>query len=226
MATTLITSWQIDREKVETVTDFIWLGYEITVDGDSSQKIKRCLLLGRKTRQHIKNQRHHFADKDPYSQSCGFSSSHVQMWELDHKEAWVLNNWCFWTVVLEKTLESPLDSREMKPVNPKGDQPWIFFGRTDTEAEAPILWLPDAKSQFIGRDTDIGKHFGQEEKGLTEDEIAGCLENSMNRGTWQATVHGVTKKIKKTSKILISLRIQSTINFIWKNNSKYSPSIQ
>ena len=92
-------------------------------------------------RQHIKKQRHDFADKGPYSQSYSQSyGSHVQMWELDHKEGWVLKNWCFRTVVLEKTLQSPLDSKEMKPVNPKGNQPWIFTGRTDAEAEAPILW--------------------------------------------------------------------------------------
>ena len=96
-------------------------------------------------RQHIKKQRHYFASKGPSSQSYGFSSSHVWIWELDHKESWVLKNWCFWTVVLEKTLESPLDSREIQPVHPKGDQSWIFFGRTDTEVETPILWPPDTK---------------------------------------------------------------------------------
>ena len=97
-----------------------------------------------KPRQRIKKQRHHFVNQNPYSQSYGFSSSHVKMWELDHK-GWVLKNWCFWTVVLEKILESLLDSKEVKPVNPKGNQPWIFTGRTDAEAEAPILWPPDAK---------------------------------------------------------------------------------
>ena len=106
-----------------------------------------------------------------YSQSYSFSSSHVRMWELDHKEGWVLKNWCFWTVVLEKTLESPLDSKKIKPVNPKGNQPWVFIGRID--AEAVILWPPDAKSQLIGKDPDVGKDWRQEEKGATEDEMVG-----------------------------------------------------
>ena len=110
-----------------------------------------------KPRQCIKKQRYHFADKGLYSQSYGFSSSHVWMWELDHIEGWVLKNWCFQTAVLDKTLESPLDSKEIKPVNPKGNQPWIFIGRTDAEAEAPIFWPPDAKSQLTGKGPDAGK---------------------------------------------------------------------
>ena len=105
-------------------------------------------------RQHIKKQRHHFADKGPYNQSYGFSNSHVRMWELDHKEGWVMNNWCLQIVVLEKTLESPLDSKEIKPVTLKGNQARIFTGRTDAEAEAPILWLPDVKNWLIGKDFD------------------------------------------------------------------------
>ena len=126
-----------------------------------------------KPRQHIKKQRHHFADKGPSSQSYGFSSSHVQMWELDHKESWVPKNWCFWAVVLEKTLESVLDCKEIQPVHPKGNQSWIFIGRTDAEAETPILWPPEVKSWFIGKDPDAGKDWGQEEKGATEDELVG-----------------------------------------------------
>ena len=102
-----------------------------------------------------------------------FSSSHVWMWELDCKESWALKNWCFWTVVLEKTLESPLDCKEIKPVNPKGNQSWIFFGKIDAEAEAPILWPPDMKSQLIGKDPDAGKDWGQEEKGAAEDKMVG-----------------------------------------------------
>ena len=105
-----------------------------------------------KTRQCIKRQRHHFANKGPSSQGYGFSSGHVWMWELDCKESWVLKNWCFWTVVLEKTLESPLDSKEIKPVNSKGNQSWIFIKRTGAEAEAPILWLSDVKSWLTGKD--------------------------------------------------------------------------
>ena len=132
-------------------------------------------LLGEhiKPRQHIKKQRHYFANKGPSSQSYGFSSSHVWMWELDHKESLALKNSCFWTVVLEKTLESPLDSKEIKPVNPKRNQPWIFNGRTDAEAEAPVLWPPDGKSWLTGKDPDSGKDWRQEEKGMTEDEMVG-----------------------------------------------------
>ena len=109
-----------------------------------------------------------------YSQSYGFSCSHVQMWELEHKEGWALKNWCFWTVVLEKTLESPL-SQEVKPVNLKEDQPWIFIGRIDAETEAPILWLPDIKSQLIGKYPDGGKDWGQEVTGATEDKRMALL---------------------------------------------------
>ena len=122
-------------------------------------------------RQHIKKQRYYFADKAPSSQSYGFSSSHVWMWVLDHKESWAPKNWCFWTVVLEKTLESPLDSKEIQSVHPKGDQSWIFIGRTDTEAETPIFWPPDAKNGLIWKNPDAEKDWRQEEKGMTEDEM-------------------------------------------------------
>ena len=121
-------------------------------------------------RQNIKKQRHYFANKGPSRQSYGFSSSHVWMWELDYKESWALKNWCFWTVGLEKTLESPLDYKEIKPVNPKGNQHWIFIVKTD--AEAPILWPPDVKDWLVGKDPDAGRDWGQE-KGTTEDEMAG-----------------------------------------------------
>ena len=124
-------------------------------------------------RQHIKKQRHHFANKGLYSQSYVFSSSHVQMWELDHKEGWAPKNWCFWIVMLKKTPESRLDSKEIKPVNPKGNQPWIFIVRTDAEAKALILWPPDVKSWLIRKDPDAGKNWEQEEKGVTEDEFVG-----------------------------------------------------
>ena len=125
--------------------------------------------------QHIKKQRHYFVNKGLSSQSYGFSSSHVWMWELDCKESWVSKNWCFWTVALEKTLESLLDCKEVQPVHHKGNQPWVFIGKTDAEAEAqaPILWPPDVKSWLIGKDCDAGKDWGQEEKGTTEDEIVG-----------------------------------------------------
>ena len=125
------------------------------------------------SRQHIKKQRHYFADKDPYNQSYGFFSSHLWMWELDYKESWALKNWCFWTVVLEKTLESPLDCKEIQLVNPQGNQSWIFVGRTDAEAETPILWPPDAKSWLLWKDPDAGKDWKWEEEGMTEDEMVG-----------------------------------------------------
>ena len=115
---------------------------------------------------------HYFANKGPSSQGYGFSSSHVWMWELDCEDSWVLTNWCFWAVVLEKTLESPLDCKEIQPVHPKGDQSWVFIGRTDAEVETPILWPPHAKSWLIGKDPNAGKDWGQE-KGTTEDEMAG-----------------------------------------------------
>ena len=144
-------------------------GSKITADGDCSHEIKRCLLLGRKVmtnlaRWHIKKQRHYFANKHPSSQSFGFSSRHVWMWELDYKESWALKNWYLWTVVLEKTLESPLDCKEIQPVHPKGNQPWIFTGRTDVEAETPILWPPDEKN-WQEKTLMLGKTEGRIGKG-------------------------------------------------------------
>ena len=124
-------------------------------------------------RQHVKKQRHYFAIKGPSSQVYGFSSSHVWMWELDYEESWALKNWCFWTVVSEKILERPLDSREIQLVHPKGNQSWIFIGSTDAEAETPILWLLDAKNRLIWKDPDAGKDWRQEEKGMTEDDMVG-----------------------------------------------------
>ena len=118
-------------------------------------------------------QRYSFANKSISSQGYGFSNSHVWMWELDYKDSWVLKNWCFWTVVLEKTLESPLDCKEIQPVHSKGDQSWVFIGRTAAEAETPILWPPDVKSWLIGKAPDAGKDWRQEEKGTTEDEMVG-----------------------------------------------------
>ena len=123
-------------------------------------------------RQHIKKQRHYFANKGPSSQSYGFSSSHIWMWELDYKESWVPKNWCFWTVLL-KTLESPLDCKEIKPVNPKGNQSWIFIIRTGAEAETPVLWPPGGKNCPFGKDSNAGKDWKQEEKVMTEDEMVG-----------------------------------------------------
>ena len=125
-------------------------------------------------RQHITKQRHHFVNKDPSSQGYGFSSSHVWMWELDYKESWALKNWCFWTVVIEKTLESRLDCKEIKPVDPTRNQSWILIGRTDAEADTPILWPHEnAKNWLTGKDPHAGKEWRQDEKGMTEVEMVG-----------------------------------------------------
>ena len=140
-----------------------------------------------KTRQHIKKQRHYFANKGPSSQSYGFPSSHVWMWQVDHKESWELKNWCFWAIVLEKTLENPLNSKEIKPVYPKGNQSWIFTGRTDTESGAPILWPLDAKCWLIGKVPDAGKDQGQEEKGVTENEIV-RYHHQLNKHEFEQTL--------------------------------------
>ena len=214
MASGPITSWQMDGETMETVTDFIFLGSKITADGDCRHEIKRYLFLGRKTdkhKQHIKKQRHYFSNKGPCSQSYSFSSSYVWTWELDHQESWVPKNWCFWTVVLEKTLESPLDSKEIKAVKSKGDQSWIFIRRTDAEVEAPVLWPSDMKNWLTGKDSDAGKDWRQEEKGMTENEMVGWhhwldgheFEQGPGigdgQGSLHAAVHGVAKSWTRLS---------------------------
>ena len=177
MASGPITSWEIDGETMETVTDFILGGSKITGDGNCSHEITRCLLLGRKAMTNLdsilESRDIFFANKGPFSQSYGFSSSHVWMWELDYKDSWAPKNWCFWIVVSEKILESPLDCREIQPVHPKGNQSWIYIGKTDAEAETAKLWPPDAKNLLIGKDPDAGKDWAQEEKGMTGDEIIG-----------------------------------------------------
>ena len=174
MASGPVTSWQIDGE---TVLDFIFWGLQNQRRWWLQPWHKKTLTPWKKNydqpRQHIKKQRHYFANKGPSSQGYGFSSTHVWMWELDYKESWALKNWCFWTVVLEKTLESPLDCKEIQPVHPKGNQSWMFMGRTDVAAETLILWPPDAKSWVIWEDPDAEKDWRQEEKGTREDEMVG-----------------------------------------------------
>ena len=141
-----------------------------------------------------------------YSESYGFFSSHAHVWELDQKEGWVLKNWCFQIMVLEKILESPLDCK-IKPVNPKGNQHWLFTGRTDAEAETPVLWPPDVKTQLIGKDSDTGKDWEQEEKGTTEDEMVGWhhrldrheSEQTLREWRTKEPVHGVTKSLTQHS---------------------------
>ena len=163
-------------ETVETVADFIFLGSKITADCDCSHEIKRCLVLGRKVMTNLdsilKSRDITLLTKVHLVKAMVFP---VVMYgcELDYKESWVLKNWCFWTVVSEKTLASSLDCKEIQPVHPKGDQSWVFIGRTDVEAETPILWPPDVKSWLIWKDPDAGRDWGQEEKGTTEDETVG-----------------------------------------------------
>ena len=158
---------------MEAVTDVIFLGSKNTVDCNFNHEIKRQLLLARKAdkpRQCIKKQRHHFGNKGVHIQNYGFSSSRVWMCELDHKEGWAMKNW-YLQSVLEKIVESPLDSKEIKPDNPKGTQLWISFGGTDAEAEIPILWPPDMKSWLTGKDPGAGKDWSQKEKTVAEDEM-------------------------------------------------------
>ena len=162
-------------ETMEIMRDFIFLGSKIIADGDCSHEIKRHLLLGRKAMTNLDSilkSRDITLPTKVWVVKTGFSSSHVWMWELDHKGSWALKNWCFWTVVLEKTLESPLDCKEIQPVHPKGNQSWIFIGRTNAEAEAPAPWPSDVKNWLTEKDPDAGKDW-RREKGTTEDEMAG-----------------------------------------------------
>ena len=176
MASGPITSWEIDGETVETVSDFTFSGSKITADGDSSHEIKRRLLLGRKVMTNLdsifKSRDITLPTKVHLVKAMGFSCGHVCMWELDCEEGWVPKNWCFWTVVLEKTLESALDCKEIQPVHSEGDQPWDFFGSNDAKAEiqyfGQLLWRVDSLEKTLAM-----RDWGQEEKGMTEDEMAG-----------------------------------------------------
>ena len=176
-------------------------------------------FLKRKPRQHIKKQqRHHFANKGPYKVTV-FSSSYIRMWDLDHKEGWVLKDWCFRTVVLEETLESSLDGKEIKPVNPRVKQPCLLIRRTDAEAQIP--WPPDMKSQLTGKDPNAGKGWGQEETGVTEDKKIVChhwlnehefeqtprdSDGSLSIFPWRAAVHEVAKRRTRFSDWTIKVK--------------------
>ena len=193
-------------------------GSKITADGDCSHEIKRCLLLGRKAVTNLNNilksRDVTLLTKVHLVKAMVFPVVYVWIWELDYKESGAPKNWCVWTSMLEKTLESPLDCKEIQPVQPKGDQSWLFIGRTEAEAEAPILWPPDAKSWLTGKDPDAGKDWRQEEKGATEDKmvgwhlmdanpmdmgLGGLQEFVMDRKAWCAAVHGVTKSQTRLS---------------------------
>ena len=166
-----------NKEAIETVTDLIFLGSKITADADCSHEIKRLLLIGRKAMSSLdsilKSRDITLPTNVRLVKAMVFPVFMYGCKSWTIKESWVLNNWCFWTVVLEKTLESPLDCKEVQPVRPKGNRSWVFIGRTDVEAETPILWPPDVKNWLIGKDHDVRKDWRQEEKGTTEDEVVG-----------------------------------------------------
>ena len=211
MASGPMTLWQIEGEKVQVVTDFLFLGYKVTVDGDCSHKIRRQLFLCRKTNlDSVLNSWHYSADKYPYSQGYGLPSGHIWLWELDCKEGRAPKNWCLWTVVLEKTLESPLDKKEIK-INLKGNQPWILIGKTDAKAEAPVFWSPDVNSQLIGKVPDAGKDWGRRGHqrmrwlyGITDvmDMNLGKLGKMVrDRKAWCGAVHGSHKESDMTRQL-------------------------
>ena len=216
MASGPITSWQIDGKIVETVSDFILGGSKITVDGDCSHEIKRHLLLGRKVMTNLdsilKSRDITLSTKICLVKAMVFPLVMYGCEIWIYKESWVLKNWCFWTVVFEKILESLLDCKEIQPVHPKGDQSWVFIEGADAEAETSILWPPHAKSWLIGKDLHSGKNWGLEEKMTAKDEMAGwrhwldgqtglgrIRELVMDRETWRAAVPGVAKSWTRLS---------------------------
>ena len=193
------------------------------------RSLRHCTGGSDQPREHIKKQRHYFANKGPSDQGFGFTSGHVWMWELDCEESWAPKNWCFWIVVLEKIFESPLGCKEIQPVHFKGNQSWVFFGRTDAKAETPILWPLDAKNWLIGKDLDDGRDRGQEEKGTAEDEITGWHHNSMDmslgelqelvidREAWRAVIYGVAKSWTRLNNWteLIFVTVLSIFCYVW-----------
>ena len=200
MASSPITPWQIEGEKVEVVTNLFLLGSEVTADGDYSHETRKYLLLGRKAGQCAEKQRHYSADKSPYSQGCGLPSGHAQLWELDCKEDGALKNQCLPTVVLEKTPESPLDSKEIKPVNLKGNQPWVLDGRTDAEVETPVFWSFDVKADSLEKSLMLEKIEGWRRgrqrmrwlDGITNTmhmNLGKLREMVTDRKVWHAVVH-------------------------------------
>ena len=186
MASNLIIAWQIEGEKVEVVTEFLFLDSKITVDSDCSHRIRRRLESDYKPRQYVEKKRHQSLcwQRSVY-QDNGLHTGHIRLWELDCKKGRMPKYWCLPTVVLEKAPESLLDSKEIKPVNLKGYQPWVFTGMTDAEAEAPVFWVSDANRWLIGKVPDAGKDWGQKEKRASKDEVAGwhhwCNEHELGR---------------------------------------------
>ena len=224
-----ITSWQIEREKVEIVTNFLFLGSKITADGDCSHEIRRWLLLDRKAMTNLegvlKGSNILYQQRSIQCQEFGLPNGHGWLWELDHKGGRMPKNWCLWNVVLEKTPESPLGCKEVKPVNLKGNQSWILVGKTDAEAEAPIFRSSDANSWLIGKVPDSGKDWAKKRRGhqrmrwldgitdAMDMNLGKCQEMVRDRKDWRAAVHG--DKESDTAGWLNNNNVCMTLEVIW-----------